>query len=542
VVQVGTVVGRYRVVRMLASGGMGSVFEAVQVDLPRRVAIKVMHPELGADGVSAERFEREARAAASLGHPNIVQVQDFGRTGDGEPFLVMEYLEGRTLMEVLMAETRLSAERVVSIFSQLLAALDATHRVGIVHRDLKASNVFLVPIAGGELVKVLDFGVAKIIESEAHKKLTSTGVIVGTPQYMPPEQMRGEDVDERADIYCTGVMMFMSLAGRRPFEGDGAELTRQVILVGAPPLGRIAPHVPGSIAAIVDKALARDRRGRFASAADMLDALRRTSIPPQPVAAPVPQQALPLASAMATVPERNSDDAVTRRSEGPPARPYGRPEIALPATEPRPVPAIGAARRPPAWNEAAIPPTSAPPPVLARMRGPARSRSGLGWALGVAALVFVLAACILVALGLYRKERIRDSFRDPPPPEVDRGAVLPPPSADPPDDVYVTGYEGPFDRYEIIARFDRHGARWLGCFGEASPRVIDGRRTHLGLWEWRITVEKTGRGRVVSHDPGEDPLPGLDACMRSLVEDMEFPRPPAPSTFMVRMAVTWDEG
>jgi predicted Ser/Thr protein kinase len=504
VIRVGTEIGgRYRLLRVLASGGMGAVFEAVQIDLGRRVAIKVMLPELGSDRVSNERFEREARAAASLGHPNIAQVQDFGRTAEGEPYLVMEYLDGRTLMDALIAEQRFSPERVVAIFRQLLEALAATHRVGIVHRDLKASNVFLVPIAGGDLVKVLDFGVAKIKESEAHAKLTRTGVIVGTPQYMPPEQMRGEDVDERADIYCTGVMMFMALAGRRPFEGDGAELTRQVILAGAPPLAKVAPQVSPALAAIVDKALLRDRNARFASAAEMLDALVRSSLVPARLGSYTPPN---VESARAPV------------------------EAAPPTVS-----------RAPTWKEVGIAPTSAAPPP-ARAAVP-RSHAKLRTALAIPAAFLAFATCMSGAILAYRWDDFIAIFGARPPPETDRDVTLPPASADPPDDVYVTGFEGNgvFDRFDVMERLDRHQQRWLGCFREAAPRLVDGRRWHPGLWQWHVAVDVEGDGTVIGHDPGGDPLPSADACMRSLLEDIEWAHPRAPASFMVRIAISWED-
>ncbi|MFI5298360.1 MAG: serine/threonine-protein kinase, partial [Polyangiales bacterium] len=215
--------GRYRVGRLLGAGGMGAVYEAMQEDLGRRVAIKVLLPEVIASSDDAEalrRFAREARAAAALHHPNIVAVTDFSPGDATAPaFLVMELLQGRSVARAIMDEGRLGPERVVTIAIQILAALETAHAAGLVHRDIKPDNVFLVPVtgaAGGELVKVLDFGIAKLARGggATSSGLTATGAVLGTPAYMSPEQARGRDVDARSDLYAVGALMYHALSGR----------------------------------------------------------------------------------------------------------------------------------------------------------------------------------------------------------------------------------------------------------------------------------------------------------------------------------------
>src|SRR5689334_18856671 len=191
--------GRYRLVRALGRGGMGAVWEAVR-DGGARVAAKLLLDELGNATVALERFRREASAAAALAHPNIVEVLDFCHEPGEPPLLVMEYLDGVSLAHVLGVERQLGIARAVRISTQVLAALSSAHDAGIVHRDIKPANVLLAAISGmPETAKVVDFGIAKLLEGEAAARLTRTGAVLGTPGFMAPEQMRGEHVDTRVD-------------------------------------------------------------------------------------------------------------------------------------------------------------------------------------------------------------------------------------------------------------------------------------------------------------------------------------------------------
>ncbi len=267
--------GRYRLGRELGRGGMGSVYEAVQENLGRRVAVKVVLHELAEDSEVLERFRREAETAASLGHPNIVQVTDFGHE-PGEPaFLVMELLPGESLRSRLQREGTQDPAVVVSLAMQILSALGAAHRAGIVHRDLKPDNVFLVEMPGlGSLAKLLDFGIAKLAETKGYARLTATGVIIGTPTYMAPEQMSGEPVDGRTDLYALGVLMYRALAGRPPFEGKApADLLRAILGGTGTPLTSVRPDLDPRLVQLISFAMGRTPAMRFASADEMRAAL-----------------------------------------------------------------------------------------------------------------------------------------------------------------------------------------------------------------------------------------------------------------------------
>ncbi len=261
--------GRYRIVRELGRGGMGVVYEALQEDLRRPVAIKVLRSTSAAGPDAHERFLREARAAASFSSPHVVQVLDFGT--DPTPYLVMELLVGATLAQ-RHARERLSEREVVAYARQVLLALDKAHARGIIHRDIKPANLLLVDGEGGAW-KLLDFGVAKLIH--ATHALTAEGSMLGTVAYMAPELFSNPNfVHPGIDIYALGVCMFESLAGRRPttradFAGILAELETQA----APKLRSLAPQVDPALAELVDRAASRDPRVRFDSARSMLSAL-----------------------------------------------------------------------------------------------------------------------------------------------------------------------------------------------------------------------------------------------------------------------------
>lgn len=280
--------GRYRVERPIARGGVGIVYAATQEPLGRRVALKVLKPLFASDPSLLERLRREAEAAAALGHPNIVQVTDFVEPGDGPPFLVMEFLEGWSLASELDARPRMEPDRLVRITSQVLSALDAAHRAGIVHRDLKPANIFLQPLSGGiELAKLLDFGVAKLKSSREYQRLTVTGAIVGTPKYMSPEQIRGDAVDARTDIYSLGVMMYRALAGEAPFDASSFGRLARAINFDVPvPLGDRVPGLPSDLLRTVDRAMQRRPVDRYSSAREMLQQLTGGNVWPGSAEAP----------------------------------------------------------------------------------------------------------------------------------------------------------------------------------------------------------------------------------------------------------------
>jgi serine/threonine-protein kinase len=255
VVKTGDVVeGRYRVIRTLGAGGMGTVFLAEHALIKRRVAIKILHNDLATDAHVVERFMNEARAAGTLGHPNIVESTDMGFTHDHVPYIVYEYLEGTLLTDEIYRVGGLPVRRAVWIAAQIASALEAAHRAGIIHRDLKSDNIFLTDKEDAlDHVKVLDFGVSRFLEVEEHPNL-----VVGTPEFMAPEQITAPDeVDRRTDIYALGVILYEMLTARRPFSvDDDPRLLMQHICTKAPPplLRNEVPHGLSSL--VIERLLA----------------------------------------------------------------------------------------------------------------------------------------------------------------------------------------------------------------------------------------------------------------------------------------------
>jgi CheY-like chemotaxis protein len=268
--------GRYRIGARLGSGGMGSVYDAVREDLARMpVAIKVLHPSLATDIDVLRRFQREAHTVASLDHPNIVRIVDFDMRPDEPAFLVMERLHGVSLADALTMGQRFTVEEVALIAVQVLAALEAAHAASVVHRDLKPDNVFLIALPGmPNVVKILDFGVAKLVDAPRSDKLTQTGMVMGTPAYMAPEQARGVTVDARCDLYAVGCLMFEALTGRPPFAAENYNALIYEIQLGSPPkLAELRADVDTAFAELIERAMARDPDERFQTARSMADAV-----------------------------------------------------------------------------------------------------------------------------------------------------------------------------------------------------------------------------------------------------------------------------
>src|SRR6266566_5888263 len=217
-----TLAGKYRIDERLSEGGMGAVYRGTHILMDKKVAIKVLRPSLAADEKIVARFSREARAASRISHPHAVSVTDFGESADGIVFLVMEYLSGKTLKQVIRQEGRLPLSRVVEIIRQVGGALDTAHSQGVVHRDLKSDNIMLLSTNGLDYAKVLDFGIAKIQEAEGdyNPGLTAPNLVIGTPLYMSPEQCsQSREIDARSDVYSLGVILYEMLVGHVPFTG-----------------------------------------------------------------------------------------------------------------------------------------------------------------------------------------------------------------------------------------------------------------------------------------------------------------------------------
>lgn len=257
----------YRLERLIGEGGMGAVYEASHLRLRRRFAIKLLTVDLSSHDVAMARFQQEAEVTSALGHPNIVEVTDFNNTKEGQPYLVMEFLEGETLEKRLRRLGKLMLQEVEPILKQIASALDAAHAKGIVHRDLKPGNIILRKGNDDqEIVKILDFGVSKVLG--AAQSLTSTSMVLGTPWYMAPEQAQGRasEADLRCDVFAAGVIVYEMLIGEPPFTGESVPSVLYQIVhkqIDSPSFAH--PYIPESISEVVCKALEKDPQARFAS-------------------------------------------------------------------------------------------------------------------------------------------------------------------------------------------------------------------------------------------------------------------------------------
>jgi serine/threonine protein kinase len=269
--------GKYRIVRQIGAGGMGRVYEALHEQTERTVAVKVLSPEAAQQPDTRVRFDREARAAGRIGHDNICEVVDVGFGENDVPYLVMPLLRGSALGAVIRQQQQLSLRRCIDVTAQILAALAAAHAAGVVHRDLKPDNVFLVRMGDREdFVKVLDFGISKMIgEHRPDATLTQTGTILGTPYYMSPEQARGfRDLDARVDVYAMGAILYQMLTGRPPFDGDSYnQLLSAILLDDFPRPSLLRADVPPALEELILRATEKDREKRYRDAGEMRQAL-----------------------------------------------------------------------------------------------------------------------------------------------------------------------------------------------------------------------------------------------------------------------------
>ena len=480
------VAGKYRVERLLGEGGMGAVYVAVNERLQKRVALKVLGPNTVGVVEAVARFAQESIAASRVKHPGVVEIFD-ADVHEGMPWIAMELLEGQSLGERI-ARGPLPVPEALAIASQALSAIAAVHAAGIIHRDLKPDNLFIESLPGGQQrVKVLDFGIAKVSRGEV-SGLTGTGVSIGTPHYLAPEQASdAARVDARADVYAMGAILFEALSGAVPYEADSfGELVMKMYTRGPRSVLDLAPRVPAPVAALVDRCLSVDPAGRPPSAADLLreiDALRNSL-----------QDSLRAGAPTGVASGPSSRIPVTQEA---PAQPIPATQVAMTAPAPvQAVPPVPAAPPVPAVPSVpgvpAVPvaQTAGPParravgtPVLAEPVSVPRP-SSVGW---------IASALLLLAVGagvggwaLHRGAASEGPAGAPgaevpspvvPPPEIPEEVAVPvPPVADPEPAEGRAGSAAPDDL--------------LG-----QMRAADRRRAE------QIRVERRGKGRSGSHDP-----------------------------------------
>jgi serine/threonine protein kinase len=345
---IGRAIGSYQVARKLGEGGMGAVYELVHPTIGKRLALKVLHPEFAARPDIVQRFFDEARAVNLIRHPNIVDVLDFAVLDDGRPYLTMEFLDGEALADHLRRRGVLPPADAVAIARQVAAALAAAHRAGVVHRDLKPDNVFLVAAeGGGATVKVLDFGIAKLVgEERAPGERTQSGAVMGTPAYMAPEQAMGRigEIDRRSDVYALGVMLFEMLSGALPFRADSlAALIAQHVTETPTSLAVLRPDLPAALTMVIDRTLAKAREDRPASMEALiaaLDAAERAVAAPR---ASVGRRLLPIAVAVVLAATTATILVILRkghlrRTAAPPLSQLSPAPLSAPAPAPDPDP------------------------------------------------------------------------------------------------------------------------------------------------------------------------------------------------------------
>jgi len=321
----------FQIIRQVGEGGMACVYEARHVRLPgKKFAVKVLHPALREPHVVA-RFQREAEAASGIDHPNVVDVFDVHRMPDGTPYLVSEFLHGTDFSVLLEERGKIEVPLAIHVIRQVVRALAAAHARGVVHRDVKPENVFLVGDAVWPVAKVLDFGISKVDEGPGGSSLTRTGMVMGTPGYIAPEQARGSRVDHRADIYGVGATLYHALTGQLPFDSeDSAEALARVLTEEPPRPRSINPEIPVALEIVIERAMAKDPQDRYATMLELdaelepfaIEGRSVSLLPAAPVTPAVPVRGPSSKSASTVVSNRG---AATARARAAREAQYARP-------------------------------------------------------------------------------------------------------------------------------------------------------------------------------------------------------------------------
>ncbi|MGH7616063.1 MAG: serine/threonine protein kinase [Gemmatimonadaceae bacterium] len=382
---VGSIVAdRYHILKKLGEGGMGQVYLAEHVKMGRKSALKVMHSSMVKDVDAISRFNREAANASRINHPNVAAVYDFGETPEGMIFLAMEFVDGPPLTKVIEQSGSLAPKRAAEIIRQAGEALAVAHDMGIVHRDLKPDNIMVAKTRdGGDLVKVVDFGIAKAAGNDA-QKVTKTGLVVGTPEYMSPEQLAGDKLDGRSDIYSLALVAFNMLTGKLPFPSDSAQESMIMRLTDRPKaLGEMRPDVswPPDVQRVMDKALERDATQRYQTATEFgLDLYRTIDRMPATVAAELGTQMM---SVPATRVDASAAAVTPRTSVG------GLPPASIP---------VAPVATAPSGETVSVPtPAQAAAPLVTQTAAPPRRTNMIAVVVGIAAVVM---AAVVVPMAM----------------------------------------------------------------------------------------------------------------------------------------------
>ncbi|HEV2232802.1 MAG TPA: protein kinase [Terriglobia bacterium] len=401
--------GKYRILGKVGQGGMGAVYKVMHVAFDELHALKVINPSLMGDELFVKRFRHEAVITRKLRHPNAVRVDDIDEAEDGRPIILMEYIEGQSLKKLIQDQGALPVPRVCSIIKQAAAALEAAHNLGMIHRDIKPENIVLVAGPEGEVVKVLDFGIAKVKEARASESagmtLTGTGVVIGTPQYMSPEQAmgkRGDELDGRSDIYSLGVVMYQMLTGDLPFKADTTMAMLLAHMQTPPtPIRTIHPElqIPDAVANVVMKTLEKDPSLRPQSARALITEIENA----EKRAAPLNETRV-LNSSGSYSPEdsaRRLREALQtpkpRAAQRPVPGGIGERPLAPVVSVPAPQPARAT---PPAAATPRPAPAKVEPPPMFRAAEPKKSRTGLWVAMGVLVILLVGGGLYVISRNL----------------------------------------------------------------------------------------------------------------------------------------------